>query len=274
MHCVDACDGRRCEGDLGDPAVRSGRHTHDDPVDTRHAGRYRRHQERRRICGTASWYVATGPLDWPAGGTYDHAIVPGEVLDRAPTRVVVADRLGRRRKCLPQGGICPLEGIGELSGVHGEALKDHTVVALGQLVEGFVATCPHIGDDRPYRTQGLPLVWCRSWKDVGEGSREAAEVQACQHPATLPVATCADGAVFHRWHDSPQIGQTAPVHTATAAELSSLASQVDALLERIAALVEGLDADDRSEGSAALLEVERHLMGARREFDRATRRNR
>ena len=55
------------------------------------------------------------------------------------------------------------------------------------------------------------------------------------------------------------------------AELSSVVSQLDALLERVGELlVDGGDGD-RTNDTAGLLEVERHLRGARRELGRTRR---
>lgn len=56
------------------------------------------------------------------------------------------------------------------------------------------------------------------------------------------------------------------------AELSSVAGQLDTLLERIGELVAACGVDDRSGDVAGLLEVDRHLRGARRELGRTRRR--
>ena len=52
------------------------------------------------------------------------------------------------------------------------------------------------------------------------------------------------------------------------AELSSLASQIDALIARMAEMIDTAKADQSSNESRGLLEAERHLQGARRELTR------
>ncbi len=59
--------------------------------------------------------------------------------------------------------------------------------------------------------------------------------------------------------------------TDPAAEISSLSAQLDGLVLRLADLLAEAGPEERSRGSAALLEVERHLTAARRELDRAAR---
>ena len=56
------------------------------------------------------------------------------------------------------------------------------------------------------------------------------------------------------------------------AELSSVVGQLDALLERIGELLSHGGDGDRTDDTAGLLEVERHLRGARRELGRTRRR--
>jgi hypothetical protein len=56
------------------------------------------------------------------------------------------------------------------------------------------------------------------------------------------------------------------------AELSSVLSQLDALLERVGELLADGGNGDRTNDTAGLLEVERHLRGARRELSRTRRR--
>ncbi|MBL6924083.1 MAG: hypothetical protein ISR43_05085 [Acidimicrobiia bacterium] len=55
------------------------------------------------------------------------------------------------------------------------------------------------------------------------------------------------------------------------AELSSVASQLEDLIGRVGDLLGQMDHDDRIDGSSALLEVERHLIGALRELQRRVR---
>jgi len=52
------------------------------------------------------------------------------------------------------------------------------------------------------------------------------------------------------------------------AELSSLASQIDALITRMAEMIDAAKADQSGKESRGLLEAERHLQGARRELTR------
>jgi len=52
------------------------------------------------------------------------------------------------------------------------------------------------------------------------------------------------------------------------AELSSLASQIDALITRMAEMIDATKADQSDKESRGLLEPERHLQGARRELTR------
>ena len=52
------------------------------------------------------------------------------------------------------------------------------------------------------------------------------------------------------------------------AELSSLASQIDALITRMAEMIDAAKADQSGKESHGLLEAERHLQGARRELTR------
>ena len=52
------------------------------------------------------------------------------------------------------------------------------------------------------------------------------------------------------------------------AELSSLASQIDALIARMAEMIDAASADQSGKESHGLLEAERHLQGARRELTR------
>ena len=49
------------------------------------------------------------------------------------------------------------------------------------------------------------------------------------------------------------------------AELSSLASQIDALITRMAEMIDAASADQSGKESRGLVEAERHLQGARRE---------
>ena len=56
------------------------------------------------------------------------------------------------------------------------------------------------------------------------------------------------------------------------AEFSSVVGQLDALLERIGELLSHGGDGDRTDDTAGLLEVERHLRGARRELGRTRRR--
>ena len=65
--------------------------------------------------------------------------------------------------------------------------------------------------------------------------------------------------------------QTSDVVPDPEAELSSLASQLDELIVRVASILGDMEGGDRSDGQSALLEVERHLVGARRELERRTR---
>ena len=52
------------------------------------------------------------------------------------------------------------------------------------------------------------------------------------------------------------------------AELSSLASQIDVLIARMAEMIDAASADQSGKESHGLLEAERHLQGARRELTR------
>ena len=52
------------------------------------------------------------------------------------------------------------------------------------------------------------------------------------------------------------------------AELSSLASQIDALITRMAEMINAASADQSGKESPGLVEAERHLQGARRELIR------
>ena len=52
------------------------------------------------------------------------------------------------------------------------------------------------------------------------------------------------------------------------AELSSLASQIDALITRMAEMINAASADQSGKESHGLVEAERHLQGARRELTR------
>ena len=52
------------------------------------------------------------------------------------------------------------------------------------------------------------------------------------------------------------------------AELSSLASQIDALITRMAEMIDTVSADQSGKESHGLVEAERHLQGARRELIR------
>ena len=52
------------------------------------------------------------------------------------------------------------------------------------------------------------------------------------------------------------------------AELSSLASQIDALITRMAEMISPASADQSGKESHGLVEAERHLQGARRELTR------
>lgn len=70
---------------------------------------------------------------------------------------------------------------------------------------------------------------------------------------------------------SAPLGQTFGVEPDPEAELSSLASQLDELIVRVASILGGVEGGARSDGQSALLEVERHLVGARRELERRTR---
>ncbi|MBC8364073.1 MAG: hypothetical protein H8E59_03615 [Actinobacteria bacterium] len=56
------------------------------------------------------------------------------------------------------------------------------------------------------------------------------------------------------------------------AELSSVVGQLDALLDRIGELLDNGPDGERTDDTAGLLEVERHLQGARRELGRTRRR--
>ncbi len=63
-----------------------------------------------------------------------------------------------------------------------------------------------------------------------------------------------------------------PAPSPSDADLSSVTGQIDALLAWVEELVGTLDSADRTGDVAGLLEVERHLRGARRELDRVRRR--
>ena len=52
------------------------------------------------------------------------------------------------------------------------------------------------------------------------------------------------------------------------AELSSLASQIDALITRMAEMIDAASADQSGKESHGLVEAERHLQGARRGLTR------
>ena len=52
------------------------------------------------------------------------------------------------------------------------------------------------------------------------------------------------------------------------AELSSLASQIDALITRMAEMINAASADQSGKESHGLVEAERHLQAARRELTR------
>ncbi|MBQ90952.1 MAG: hypothetical protein CL441_05955 [Acidimicrobiaceae bacterium] len=65
-----------------------------------------------------------------------------------------------------------------------------------------------------------------------------------------------------------------PAPSPSDADLSSVTGQIDALLTWVEQLVGTLDSADRTGDEAGLLEVERHLRGARRELERVRRRRR
>ena len=67
------------------------------------------------------------------------------------------------------------------------------------------------------------------------------------------------------------LGQTPDVEPDPEAELSSLASQLDELIGRVGTILGNMEQGDRADGQLALLEVERHLVGALRELERRTR---
>ncbi len=67
------------------------------------------------------------------------------------------------------------------------------------------------------------------------------------------------------------LDQTPDVEPDPEAELSSLASQLDELIGRVGTILGNTEQGDRADGQSALLEVERHLVGARRELERRTR---
>ena len=52
------------------------------------------------------------------------------------------------------------------------------------------------------------------------------------------------------------------------AELLSLASQIDALITRMAEMIDAASTDQSDKASHGLVEAERHLQGARRELTR------
>ena len=52
------------------------------------------------------------------------------------------------------------------------------------------------------------------------------------------------------------------------AELSSLASQIDALIARLTEMIDTVSAEQPGKESHGLVEAERHLQGARRELTR------
>ena len=62
--------------------------------------------------------------------------------------------------------------------------------------------------------------------------------------------------------------QTQVMTTNPNAELSSLASQIDALITRMAEMINAASADQSGKESHGLVEAERHLQGARRELTR------
>ena len=62
--------------------------------------------------------------------------------------------------------------------------------------------------------------------------------------------------------------QTQVMTTDPNAELSSLASQIDALITRMAEMINAASADQSGKESHGLVEAERHLQGARRELTR------
>jgi len=67
------------------------------------------------------------------------------------------------------------------------------------------------------------------------------------------------------------LGQTPDVEPDPEAELSSFVSQLDELIGRVGTILGNMEQGDRADGQSALLEVERHLVGARRELERRTR---
>ena len=62
--------------------------------------------------------------------------------------------------------------------------------------------------------------------------------------------------------------QTLPMPIDPNAELSSLASQIDALIARMAEMIDAASAEQSNNESRGLVEAERYLQGARRELTR------
>ncbi len=108
----------------------------------------------------------------------------------------------------------------------------------------------------------------RSGKKSLRGAVFPAQVDPGKHPVTLPAAVGAGGKDSTRVAAGRIYRQTQVMTTDPNAELSSLASQIDALIARLAEMIDAASVDQSGKESHGLVEAERHLQGARRELIR------
>jgi hypothetical protein len=201
--------------------------------------------------------------------------------------VVEANRLSGDLEGRSERDVDLRQGSLHLVGIDHEGPGAGSVETFPEFEDRLVAADTHVVDDGPDGGERPGLVEEGAWEHVDEVPLVATQVCSSEHPATLAVAppplggVCAtrpsdqvaDGLVLDQTlyvapEYSPPSGKGAP----SDAELSSVVGQLDALLDRIGELLDGGPDGERTDDTAGLLEVERHLRGARRELGRTRRR--
>ena len=179
--------GRRGQHHVGDCPVGAGRHGQGDVVHLGHPGRHRGHDHRGRVDGPAPRRVAAGPAHRPQPGF--HREPRGQEHGRGGQLAgLVVRHVGRRRLQGLQHSLGdPIERGRDRFVAHGQGLELHAVEAPGQLDQGPVAAGSDLLDDGPDLLDGSGGGRAGTGKERVQRPGPTAEIQAAEHPVTLPA---------------------------------------------------------------------------------------
>jgi hypothetical protein len=196
--------------------------------------------------------------------------------------VVTPDGLGGHLQRRADDGVNAIQRGGHFGRIDLDGRRFGAVEPGCQLAYGLVTAAPNIVENGPYGGQGLAFGIRTSQVGPWQGGPQVrsrtgqipSKIESSEHALTLPAAARGLG-----WGFRPESARLACMDESGSndarvdAELSSLASQLEALTRRIEDLAAFSDtsADEEARDRSGLHEVERHLRGALRELARSRR---